>query len=146
VRLVIIDLIPALLSWEGRDVSEEPMLAPGAEEALEHLFSHYRLAAIADAGWSGVELRAVLEDEGLDGLFESVGTSADFGPAVSPRVVRRLASTVGVPADLLVFVTGRDEVADAVAASGIAVVHTTQDGFEHVPEAVAELIGDRLSP
>jgi hypothetical protein len=146
VRLVIIDLIPALLSWGGRDLSGDPIVAPGAEEAIEHLFSHYRLAAIADAGWSGVELRAVLEDEGLGGLFESVGTSAELGPSVSPRVVRRLASTVGVTGDLVVFVTARDEVADAVAASGIAVVHTTQDGFVSVPEAIAELIGDRLSP
>ena len=145
-RLVVIDLIPALLSWEGRDLSTEPSVVPGAEDTLEHLFSHYRLAAIADAGWSGADLRTILEDEGLGGLFESVGTSADFGPAVSPRVVRRLASTVGVPADLLVFVTAREPVAEAVSAAGIAVVHTTWETFEHVPEAVADLIGDRFSP
>ena len=145
-RLVVVDLIPALLSWEGGRDATDPLVPLGAVETVEHLFSHYRLAAIADAGWSGHDLRRLLEDEGLGGLFESVGTSADFGPAVSPRVVRRLASTVGVIADRVVIVTARRDVARRMSANGIAVVHTTQDTFEHVPQAIAELIGDRFSP
>lgn len=145
-HLVVVDLIPALLSWEGRDLSSDPDVAPGAEPALEHLFAHYRLAAVADAGVSGANLRAVLHQEGLGGLFESVGTSADFGPAVSPRVLRRIASTVGVTADRLVLVTARDQLIDAMIAARIAVVHTTHDDFEHVPAAVIELIEGRVSP
>lgn len=145
-RLVVVDLIPALLSWEGRDDSMEPDVATGAEPALEHLFAHYRLAAIADAGVSGAGLRATLEREGLVGFFETVGTSADFGPAVSPRVLRRLASTVGVTSHHLVLVTAREHLVSPMAAARIPVVHTSHGEFERVADAVIELVEGRITP
>jgi len=146
VRLVVIDLIPALLSWEGRDRSSDPDLPPDAAHALEHVYSRFRIAGIADAHHSSSELRAHLEREDLALFFDSIATSAEFGPVVSPRVVRRVASALGGPDDRIAFVTAREHLADAFGAGRIPVVLTTQQDFAGIPEAVSELLDGRVNP
>ena len=142
-RFVIIDVIPALLSWEGRDRAGSPRLAPEADEALAHLHIHYRLIALTDAGIPSLELRHALESERLGQYFDSVATSAGLGPVVNPRVIRRLIRNVaGGP----IVVTGRQALARALSRSRIGVVFTNQEEFGAVPEAVATLISGRVSP
>lgn len=113
-RLVIIDLIPALLQ-EGRDALE---VRDGATDMLERLFSRHRLAAITDAGDHG-DMRKLLDDVELDGWFESIGTTVEFGPVISPTVVRRLCSTIGVTPDRAAVVTARPEVGERLRRGGI---------------------------
>ena len=52
-QLVIIDLVPALLSWEGRDSSGPPEAAAGALGVVGDLFTHFRLTAVADGSSLG---------------------------------------------------------------------------------------------
>jgi hypothetical protein len=134
VRLLILDLAPALLSWEGREETDEPEVADGALQALEHLYARYRLAAIADGDRPGSELRWSLERAGLGGFFESVGTSADFGPAVSPQVIRRIASTVGAIATSVLVVTARSAIAETLGRNGIATMVLGPEGIAGLPE------------
>ena len=139
-RLVVIDLIPALLSWEGRDQASEPDTPLGAAGVLEHLFSHYRLAAIADIGRTGATLRRMLEAAGLGSFFESVATTADFGPSLSARVIRRLASTVGVRIEAIAVVTARRELAESLGGARIGVVLLERpEDLDGVPAAIFDL-------
>lgn len=142
-RFVVIDMIPALLSWEGRDRSEPPLVAPDAVEAIPHLYSHYRLIGIADAGYVSLELRAALQAENLIQFFDSVATSAGLGPEVSPRVIRRLIRSNG---DGPIVVTAREQLARSLSRSRVGVVLTNQEEFGAVPEAVASLMAGRVSP
>lgn len=143
-RLVVIDLIPALMQWQEPGEARFP---EGAGEVLAELFSRYRLAAIADAGPTGADLRRVLDDQDIGGFFESIGTAADFGPAVSPRVLRRLISTVGVPIDQTAVVTGREELAEVLMRNRFSVIVTEgQDGLLGVPAALAAMESGRLTP
>ncbi len=144
-RLVVIDLIPALLSWEGRDRSAEPVIPAEGPEAVAHLYSHYRLIGLADAGTAGAMLRRHLEDARLAEYFESIGTSAGLGPAVTPRVIRRIGRLTRAKEGVIV-VTGRLDLARAVSRSRTGVVLTNQEEFGAVPEAVASLIAGRVSP
>ena len=143
-RLVVVDLIPALLSQEGRD-SSLFVVAPDGPDAVAHLYSHYRLLGLADAGVSSGVLKRALEDAGIARFFDSVGTSAGFGPTINPRVVRRItrASRNKEP---VVFVTGREPLARAMGRSRVGVVLTNREEFGAVPEAVASLIAGRVSP
>jgi len=145
VILVIIDLIPALLMWEGRDRSSPLELAPDGVEAVSHLYSHYRLVGIADAGVAVDALRSPLDGAGIGDLFDRVGTSAPFGPRVNPRVLRRVAATRPhhPPA---VLVTGRETLARTANRSRMSVVVSSFEDFGGVPEAVALLLGGRVSP
>jgi len=128
VRLVVIDLIPALLVEEGRD-SLAPVEEPAVlVEALEDLYADFRLAAIADADLTGVALRDALERIEAAPLFESIGTSAGFGPQVTPRVVRRVAAALGSSGPPVV-ITGRDPLADALRLAAIPAVRTGTGGF-----------------
>lgn len=142
-RLVVVDVVPALLSWEGRGRSSPPVVAPDAEEAVAHLHMHYRLVAITDAGIPSLELRDALESEHLAGYFDSVITSAGLGPVVNPRVIRRLVHRLD---DATVVVTGRRRLAESLSRSRMGVVYTKQQDFGGVPEAVAMLIAGRVNP
>jgi hypothetical protein len=146
VRLVVIDLIPALLSWEGRDRSSDPDVPPDAAHTLEHLYGWFRIVGIADAGESSTELRSHLEREDLAVFFESISTSAEFGPRVSPRVVRRVVAALGGPDDRTALVTSREHLVAAFGAARIPVVFTSQEEFAGVPDAVAALLDGRVSP
>lgn len=145
-HLVVIDLIPALLSWEGRDRSSEPSVATDAVGALEHLSSHFGIAGVADAGHTSKSLRTHLEREHLAVYFESVGTSAEFGPTVSPRIVRRLARAIRLDVRELVVVTARPQIASGMKASRIRTVLTRHHEFGNVDEAVEALLSGRVSP
>lgn len=142
-RFVVIDVIPALLSWEGRDRSGPPTVAPDAAEAIPHLYAHYRLIGITDAGTASLELRAALEGENLGQFFDSIATTAGLGPEVSPRVIRRLIRTTG---DGPIVVTAREPLARSLSRNRIGVVLTNQEEFGAVPEAIASLIAGRVSP
>ena len=143
--IVAIDLIPALLSWEGRDRSGPPELAPDAVEAVTHLYSHYRLVGIADAGVAAATLIGPLDDVRLAELFERLGTTAGYGPQVNARVIRRITSHARSTHDV-VFVTARESVARTMGRSRMGVVLTTWADFGGVPEAVANVLAGRVSP
>ena len=142
-RFVVIDVIPALLSWEGRDRSEGPVAAPDAATAIPHLHAHHRLVAVADAGISRLELALALDTEGLAHFFDSITTTAGLGPTLTPRVLRRMIhSHDGGP----IVVTGRPGLARSISRSRMSVVLTNQEEFGAVPEAVASLAAGRVSP
>lgn len=142
-RFVVIDVIPALLSWEGRDRSGEPSVAPEAEEAMAHLHAHHRLVAITDAGISRLELADALDQAGVGSFFDSITTTAGLGPALTPRVIRRLIHSHD---DAPIVVTARPGLAAALSRSRFGVVLTTQQEFGAVPDAVASLAAGRVSP
>jgi len=144
-QLVIIDLVPALLSWEGRDSSGTPEASAGALTMIEDLFTHYRLAAMTDGDWTGLQVREALERLDLAPYFESVGTSAGFGPAVTPRVVRRIAAALRSTGNSIV-VTGRPELAGDLGRIGIPAVLVDHHGLATVPDQIYRLTGGRPSP
>ena len=146
-RLVLIDLIPALLSWEGRDRSELPAVAPDAATALAELFSRFRIAGIVDAAANrpGPELREALGD--LIDYFDMVGTTAEFGPVLTPRVLRRILRTMGGPDERACLVTGREHLVGEFTRARIATVHTGFADFAAVPNAVESMLGGgRVTP
>jgi len=148
-RLVVIDLIPALLSWEGRDRSGPPAVAPDAASALEELFARFRIAGVVDAASAtpGSELREHLGRGEILDFFDMVGTTAEFGPELSPRVMRRILRALGGPDERTVLVTGRRHLVDAFARSRIPVLYTGFTDFAAVPEAVETLLGGgRVTP
>jgi FMN phosphatase YigB (HAD superfamily) len=147
VHLIVFDLVPALLSWGDGHSGAAPDIPEQAAEVLENLYPDFRMAAITDGDHTALQLRKVLEDADLDSFFEILGTSAEFGPTVSPRVVRRLGAMVGMNPGKVVVVTARPALADAMRRSRIAVV--LLDGpaaITAVPEALAELRAGRLNP
>jgi len=144
-RLVVIDLIPALLSWEGRNRSTDLEMAPDGLEAIAHLYSHYRLIGLTDADVSTTAIRKALEANRVTEFFDSVGTSVGFGPAINPRVIRRITRMSRSHAPV-VFVTGREPLGRLMSRSRVGVVLTTREEFGGVPEAVASLISGRVSP
>lgn len=144
-HLVLIDLIPALLSWEGRDRSGDPDVAPGAVHALGHLYDRFQMIGIADAGITTATLRTHLEREGLFVYFDAVTTTAAHGPDVGTRTVRRLAGAAA-PGERPIVVTGRTAVAEAMRRGRIAVVVTRHEDFEGVPDAVFEIADGRVNP
>jgi len=146
-HLVLLDLVPLLLSWEGRSPHETPAVPPGAAEMLEQVFANFRMAGIGDGAHTGLGLRRALEDTELDAYFDFVGTSAEFGPVVSPRVVRRLARALGFTTEQVVMVTARAKLADALQAAGLAVVHVEgEEGVAAIPQALEALYSGYFSP
>ncbi|HSQ38418.1 MAG TPA: hypothetical protein VLS92_11055 [Acidimicrobiia bacterium] len=116
-------------------------------EMLGAVFPDFRIAGLGDGDHTGLDLRRALEDAELDGFFDFVGTSAEFGPVVSPRVVRRLARVLGFPAEQVVVVTARTELADALQAAGLAVIHVEGDeGVAAIPQALEALYSGYFSP
>jgi FMN phosphatase YigB (HAD superfamily) len=147
VQLVLLDLVPLLLSWEGHSPGESPGVPASAGEMLEAVFPDFRIAGLGDGDHTGLDLRRALEDAELDGFFDFVGTSAEFGPVVSPRVVRRLARALGFSPEQVVVVTARAELADALQANGLAVVHVEgEEGVAAIPQALDALYSGYFSP
>ena len=144
-RLVVIDLIPALPGEEGRNRSTSLDMAPDGLEAVAHLYSHYRLIGLADADVSSTAIRNALEDNRITEFFDSVGTSVGFGPTINPRVIRRI-TRMSRSHGPVVFVTGRESLGRLMSRSRVGVVLTTRDEFGAVPDAVASLISGRVSP
>ena len=146
-HLVFLDLVPLLMSWEGRAAHEDPEIPPGAAEMLDEVFADYRIAGIADGAFTGLALRQMLEDAGLDIYFDFIGTSAEFGPAVSSRVMRRLSRLLGFEIDQVVLVTARPALAEDLRRSRLAVVHVEgPEGVVVIPEALDALFSGYFSP
>ena len=144
---MLLDLVPLLLSWEGRPPGESPGVPASAGEMLEAVFPDFRIAGLGDGDHTGLDLRRALEDAELDGFFDFVGTSAEFGPVVSPRVVRRLARALGFSPEQVVVVTARAELADALQANGLAVVHVEgEEGVAAIPQTLDALSSGYFSP
>jgi hypothetical protein len=136
VRLIVVDVVPALLRW-GDD--GQPEVAADAVETMDALYDDYALAALADADRPLSHLRRALEDAGLAEVFESIATSVSFGPQVTPVVVRRLARASGAGAGQVLVATGRPRLADALRRAGIPVVAVTgPDGIAGLPAALEE--------
>lgn len=144
-HLVVVDLIPALLSWEGRDRSGDPDAAPGAAHALGHLFDHFQMIGVADAGQTAASLRNHLEREGLGQFFDAVVTTSAHGPRVSGRTVRRIAGAAA-KGEKPIVVTARPAVADELGRARIAVVLTAHADFESVTDAVFDIADGRVNP
>lgn len=145
-HLVLFDLFPLLLSMEagGPSASGPPAVAA---EMLEQVFPDFRVAGISDGDHTGVDLRRALEDAELDGFFDYIGTTAEFGPRITPRVIRRLARLLGFPLDQIVLITARADIADELQEAGLAVVHVEgPGGLEAIPEALEALITGYFSP
>lgn len=144
---MFLDLVPLLLSWEGRDPGEVPDVPPGAAEMLDEVFADFRIAGIGDGAHTGLALRRALEDAELDVYFDFVGTSAEFGPAVSPRVVRRLARLLGFDLDQVVVVTARPALAEALRRAYLAVIHVEgPEGVTAIPEALDAIYSGFFNP
>jgi len=147
VHLVLLDLVPLLLSWEQSDPGEPPAVPDAAGGMLEQVFPDFRIAGLADGDHTGLDLRRALEDAELDGYFDFIGTSAEFGPAVSPRVVRRLARVLGFPAEQVVVVTARAGLAEALQQASLAVVHVEgAEGVAAIPQALEALYTGYFNP
>ena len=116
-RFVIIDLIPALLQWEGRDSFDLATSRPSARELVATLFPDFRLAGITDGDHPASVVHEALERLDLAAFFESTGTSSVFGPKVTPRVVRRVARAIGGAGHAIV-VTSRPLLAEEPAPCG----------------------------
>lgn len=128
-RLIIIDLVPAVLEWKDGDTE----ISPGAAATLEQLYPRFRIAGVTDADRPGSEIRRQLEEAGLAGYFETVSTSADFGPTVSPQVVIRIGTTVGAGSGAL-FVTARSRIAEALGKRAVATLLLGPEGIAGLPE------------
>jgi len=147
VHLVLLDLVPLLLSWEQGGPTEPPAVPQKAAEMLQTVFSDFNIAGIGDGDHTGLGLRRALEDAELDGWFDFIGTSAEFGPRVSPRVVRRLARVLGFDPDQVVVVTARRDLAEGLRRARLAVVHVEgPEGVAAVPQALEALYSGFFSP
>ena len=144
-HLVVIDLIPALLSWEGRDVSEEPVVAPEAAHALGHLYDAFEVIGVADAANTSSSLRRHLEAAELAGFFDAVVTSAEHGPMLGARAIRKIIRTAA-PKEKGILVTARPGLAEELRRSRMAVVVTTHAEFESVIDAVFDIADGRAQP
>lgn len=92
-------------------------------------------------------IRSVLDVNGLAEVFESLGTSAGYGPTVSPRVIRRLAGDLGVPTRQVIVVTARERVATRLRTAHIATVLIGgPEDFADVPDIVADLTEGPFTP
>ena len=144
-HLVVVDLIPALLSWEGRDRSEEPDVAPDAAHALGHLFDAFQMIGVADAATTSATLRQHLEQQDLAGYFDVIVTSAEHGPVLTARAIRRIIRTAA-PRERGVTVTARPSLAADLRRSRMAVVLTEHAEFEDVVDAVFDIAYGRVTP
>lgn len=143
-RFVVFDLVPALLSWEGRDSFVQASLQPGALETVHNLFPDFRLTGIADGDHPASQLRESLERLDLAPYFETVGTSSVFGPTVTPRIVGRMTRSIGAFGRSIV-VTGRPRLAEALRRSGIPAVVTDGD-LSGTAEEIRRMAAGRVNP
>ena len=145
-RLVVVDVFPALLSREGRGASGVTS-GIGAREAVTRLADQFRLAALCDADTPSSTLRDLLEVEGIAAEFAAAASSAATGPAVSPRVVERIARSFGIWPDEAVVVTARPHVAHALQTRGIATILTAgPDDIGTVPGAIEAMLSGPYTP
>jgi hypothetical protein len=145
VHLVVVDLVPALLSWEGRDLSGEPDVAPEAAHALGHLFDAFEMIGVADARTTSAFLRRHLEAADLAGYFDVVVTSAEHGPVLTARALRRIIRTAA-PKEKGIVVTARPGLAAELRRARTAVALTTHEEFESVIDAVFDIADGRAQP
>jgi len=144
---MLIDLVPLLLSWADRGPHEAPAVPPGAGEVLEEVFAEFRIAGVGDGTHTGVGLRRALEDAELDAFFDFIGTSAEFGPELTPRVIRRLSRLLGFDPGQVVVLTARPALADSLRRARLAVIHVERpEGLAGVPEALDALYSGYFSP
>lgn len=143
-RFVMIDLVPALLRWEGRDPFDPPEAREGALGLVDDLYADFGLAAVTDGDRPASAVRDAMEQLDLAAYFESIGTSAVFGPVVTPRVIRRITAAIGGAGQSIV-VTGRPSLADALHRSGIPAVPTGDD-LASVAGEVRRMAYGRVSP
>jgi FMN phosphatase YigB (HAD superfamily) len=144
-QLILIDLIPALLSWEAP--ADEPSVPEGVEAVLDELYARCRLAGITDADRPAATVRDLLEDLGIGEFFDSVGTSADFGPTLTVRVIRRIVRSLGVHPDEVAVVTARPALAERLSRTRFAVVLVEgPDGILGLPEAIDAIEDGRVIP
>lgn len=142
-QLIVIDLIPALLSWEG----SEPSVPEGSEAVLEELYARCPLAGVTDADRPAAGIRDLLEELRVGEFFDSVGTSADFGPTLTARVVRRIVRSLGAHPDEVAVVTARQGLAEQLSRNRFAVVLVEgRDGFLGVPEAIDAIEDGHVIP
>lgn len=141
---VLIDLVPALLTWEGRDSFAVPDAADGALQLVDDLYNDFRLAAVADGDRPASMVREALERLDIAAYFDSIGTSSVFGPVVTPRVIRRITSAIGGAGHSIV-VTARTGLAAALHQAGIPVVGAEGDLLE-VGKAVRRMAYGRVNP
>ncbi len=144
-HLVVIDLIPALLSWEGRDLSGEPDVAPEAAHALGHLYDAFEMIGVADAGTTSSFLRRHLEAAELAAFFDVVATSAEHGPILTARALRRIVRTAA-PKEKGIVVTARPALAADLRRSRMAVALTTHEEFESVIDVVFDIADGGARP
>jgi FMN phosphatase YigB (HAD superfamily) len=143
-RFIVIDLIPALLQWEGRDSFGLATAQPHALEMVHSLFHEFRLAAITDGDHPASAVREALERQDLSAYFESVGTSSVFGPTVTPRVVRRVARAIG-GTGRTIAISARPALVEALRRSGIPTVGATGDLLD-TADAVRRMAFGKISP
>ena len=143
-RFVLIDLVPALLTWEGRDFYAPAEAQSGALDLVYDLFSDFRLAAVTDGDRPASTVREALEKLELAAYFESVGTSSVFGPVVTPRVIRRITAAIGGTGRTII-VTARPGLTEALHHSGIPSV-TVEGDLAAVSGAVRRMAFGRVSP
>ncbi|NQV07882.1 hypothetical protein HQ535_15175 [bacterium] len=146
-RLIVIDVFPALLSWEGRGASGGASAGLGAREAISILADAFRLVAVADGDITGRELRDLLSVAGIDHDFTDIVTSASSGPTVTPRVVRKVARDLGVAWDHVIMVTARPPLARSLRGERVPTILTEHaDQIGTVPEAIERLFSGPLNP
>ena len=56
-HLVLLDLVPLLLSWEGSAPGDAPSVPAAAGEMLEQVFPDFRIAGLSDGDHTGLDLR-----------------------------------------------------------------------------------------
>jgi hypothetical protein len=144
VHLVLIDLIPALLTWEGRGAPGPPEARPGVHGMIDDLYDDFRLAGLTDGTRPASRIREALNRLDLGVYFDNVGTSAVFGPEVTPRVVRRVSAALGA-SDRTILVTARAGLAETLRRAGIPVVMA--DGpLDELPAAIRRMASGRVNP
>lgn len=144
-NLVVVDLIPALLSWQGRGLSGDPDVAPEAAHALGHLFDAFEMVGAADAVTTSSFLRRHLEAADLAGYFDTVVTSAEHGPRLTARAIRRIIRAAA-PREKGIVVTARPGLAADLRSSRMAVVLTTHQDFESVIDEVFDIADGSARP
>jgi len=103
------------------------------------------MIAVADASTTSAFLRRHLDQQELAGYFDVVVTSAEHGPVLTARAIRRIIRTAA-PRERGVVVTARAALAADLRRSRMAVVLTRHEDFEDVVEAVFDIAYGRVTP
>ena len=110
--------LPVFLAETYRGISRNRLqVYPGVVNVLDQLRARFKLAAVSDAqsAWCRPELRAV----GLDGYFDPVVVSGDFGyRKPDPRLFTTALGRLGVSPEHALFV-GNDMFRDVYGANQV---------------------------